>query len=186
MFRKIVWILIAANLCLALETPAWAADNTGSICVIPYWAGSRIAGGQVALCRIGDLTPEKCHITDGLAEWVIDRQEVETDAFLQWALKQTWEEKVCNISDERGARFENLKEGLYLVVQTVPASGFAAFQPFIVTLTAQAERNITVNPEVTALTEIPKTGDYPAPIFMAMFLSFAVALIMILAENRRK
>jgi len=187
MFRKIVCMLFLAGILLVFAFPVRAEDNHGTIRVVPDWAGSRVVDGQVGLYRIGELTSEGCRITDGLADWIIDRQEILTDGFLQWALVQSWDGgKGSQLADEQGAFFDDLEDGLYLVVQTVPACGFSAFQPFFVTLPVQTHMDVTVNPQITALTEIPRTGDYPAPIFMAMLLSFAVVVLMILTENRKK
>lgn len=41
-------------------------------------------------------------------------------------------------------------------------------------------------PVVATETEIPKTGDYPAPILTGMLLSMGVVILMAVTENRKK
>lgn len=187
MFRKIICILSAAGMLFVFPFPVHAADLRGSIRVVPDWAGNRIMAGEVALYRIGDSLGESYRITDGLANWIVSRQEVLSDEFLPWAVQQPWENgRILTITDEQGAFFSGLGEGLYLVVQTLPASGFSGFAPFLITLPAETGMDITVNPQILLLSEAPRTGDYPAPIFAAMVLSLGAVILMVLAENRRK
>ena len=187
MLCKIVRALSLSGLLILFVLPVYAADTYGSICILPDCGGNRILDGQVALYRVGDLTPEGCRITDGLADWTLRIEEIQSDSFLQWALNQTWDGgMLCRITDENGAVFTELTEGLYLVVQKEAANGYSEFKPFFVSLPMQTNWNVTVNPGVYPLAELPRTGDYPAPIFTAMLLSMGVVFLLVLMENRKK
>ena len=187
MLRRIVCILSAVGLAVVLGIPVFAAASGGSIHVMPGLPECQKLYGRITLCRIGVLTADSCRITDGLADWVVSRQETGTEDFLQWALQQSWKQQwVQSISENQGAAFENLEEGLYLVRQTEKKTGYSAFAPFLVALPAEKNMVITIPADTGALSEIPKTGDYPAPIFLAMMLSFGIVLFMIITENKRK
>lgn len=182
MFRRIVCIFSVAGCLIVFGIPVLAAEGSGSIRVLP---SQGIV--QIALYRIGSLTADSCRITDGLADWIVSRQEIQTEDFLQWALSQSWKNKwICAASGQKGAKFEDLEEGLYLVKQAETASGGCAFDPFLVTLSEETDMDLVITMGTEYGSEIPKTGDYPAPIFLAMVISFGVVVFMVLAENRKK
>ena len=187
MFRKIVYMLSAAGLAIVFGLPTFAAQSSGSIHVISGRRDNRVISGQVTLYRIGELTAESCRITDGLADWIVSRQEVMTEDFLHWALSQSWKNKwICDVSEEQGAEFHDLEEGLYLVVQTEAGPGYSVFAPFLVALPDEGNMDVTIPVGVSDISEIPRTGDHPAPIFMAMLLSLGIAVFIVLTENRKK
>lgn len=187
MFRRILCILSAVGMTLIFSVSAQAEGVCGAVRVLPQWAGSNVCGGQVAIYRIGDLTPQGCRITDGLADWMVYQQELESEEFLQWSLEQNWKESAeCVISADEGAYFPNLSSGLYLVVQKEPADGYYAFHPFLAALSLQQDMCPVFYPDAVPLTEPPGTGDYPSPIITSMILSMGVVLLMIMAENRKK
>ena len=187
MFRKIICCVFLTGILLSCGISVYASESYGSIRIIPDWAGNRMMDGQIVLYRIGEMTTEGYRITDGLTDWVVQDWELQSDDFKQWAMEQAWKEgRHCKIVDEQGALFEDLEEGLYFVVQTVAADGFSKFDPFFITLPFQTYMDVTVNPEILALSEIPETGDYPAPIVAAMMLSLGIVFFLVLSENRKK
>ena len=187
MLRRLLCSLAVVGMVIALGIPVMASENTGSIRIIPEWKGNQKLQDQIVLYRIGILTENSCRITDGLADWIISRQETQTDDFLQWAISQSWKDKqICTVSDGQEAKFENLEEGLYLVASSETAVGYPGFSPFLVPLYGENNMHVVISPGIGNYSEIPRTGDYPAPILMAMLLSLGIVIFMVLAENRKK
>ena len=187
MFRRMICMLSVMGVVILIGIPVLASENTGSVCIIPEWRENREVQAQIALYRIGALSENSCRITDGLADWIISRQETQTDDFLRWATSQSWKDKqICTVSAGQRVEFENLEEGLYLVTASEIAAGYPAFSPFLVPLHGENNMHVVISPGIGNYSEIPRTGDYPAPIFMAMLLSFGIIFFMVFAENRKK
>lgn len=187
MFRRMICMLSVIGVVILVGIPVLASENTGSVCIIPKWRGNREVEAQIVLYRIGALTEDSCRITDGLADWIISRQEMQSDDFLQWAISQSWKDKqICTVSAGQRAVFENLEEGLYLITASELAAGYPAFSPFLVPLHGKNNMHVVISPGNGNSSEIPRTGDYPAPIFMAMLLSSGIIIFMVFTENRKK
>ena len=187
MFRKMICILTALGMFLVFRIPVYATCAYGSISVIPQWKECNFGGAVASLYRVGDLTDNGCTISDGLADWNLSWEEIATDAFLQWASEQHWEEETsAELTEEQGICFTNLKEGLYLIAQKKTFQEHGRFEPFFAQISMNTGMDITCYPLVNAVPELPRTGDYPAPIFAAMALSLGTVFLVILIDNRRK
>lgn len=185
MLRKCACLFGAVCLIINLGLPAKAKMH-GSIQVKPQWGGELISGGNVSIYRIGNKLETGCHITDGLANWVVSEEEIRAKDFwkeFQWNLQP---EQTSPVLDITGAVFEDLQEGIYLVKQQEPPEGFAAFLPFLICIPEGVCWDIAEGPKMMRLTESPETGDHPAPIIGAMGLGFSVAVLMVLVDERKK
>lgn len=184
MLRRFVCLIWAVSMAMVLRVPVFASE--GSIQVIPRWCEAAVSGGTVTISRIGTRDGQDFRITDGLADWILTEQEVTSESFLKEIQFRFTKGQDCLITGDNGAVFEKLPEGLYLITQTDPAEGYFPFVPFLVELSSDRLMQVTAEPPVIRVAEIPKTGDYPAPIIGAMGIGLSVALLMVLADGRKK
>ena len=187
MFRKIVCILSAAGVLAATGMPARAAERRGSLNVLPVWCETVIYGGCVTVYPVGKPVSGGYVLTDGLADWVVWEEEIDSDFVLSWALeKHQTSGMTKQVVPGEGAFFPELNTGLYLVSQTKAAESYSAFSPFLVSIPCEDVWDLTAKPSVISLGESPRTGDQPAPIVGAMGISFSVAMLMVLVDKHKK
>lgn len=187
MLRRCVCLLWAVCLASVMGTQVKAAEQTGSVQVIPTWCGKPISGGTVSLSRVGEKVLEGYQLTDGLANWIVEEGDELSETWLNWLLQGT-EESVTSgpVQDQVGAVFCGLEEGVYLVRQLEAAPDYAAFEPFLLSVPEGNAWDIIREPKIQYVGESPKTGDHPAPIIGAMGLGFSVAVLMVLADQHKK
>ena len=185
MLRRIVCLLGAACMVLWVAVPAHAAENRGVITVIPQWNNSPLTGGTVALYRVGSVVAEGFQLTDGLANWTVQEEERTSSILLNW-LEGNVKKGLMIPVGEDGACFSGLREGVYLIRQTEAPEGYQKFSPLLVQLPDSDSWEIIVRPQVIRDTEIPETGDHPAPIIGAMGIGLSAAVLMVLVDERKK
>ena len=87
------------------------------------------------------------------------------------------------------AVFSNLEEGLYMLVQTERMDGFYPILPMLLTVPCDGRWDVQEyrNP-VPVITEIPKTGQTPAPYFgvLGMILSGSGLILCWKSQKNRK
>ena len=155
--------------------------------VIPQWCGNAVAGGTVSLHRVGKKVEQGYHLTDGLANWFVEKGELDSKGWAQWLRQSSDGEKtVHQIADETGVTFSDLEEGVYLVAQTEAAPGYTPFEPFLLAIPDGNAWDIIARPKLIALGESPRTGDHPAPIIGAMGVGLSVAVLMVLVDEHKK
>ena len=159
-------LLLVLGMLLAVTVPASAAEETGTISVSPLWGDTTVSGGEVTLYRVGEAEEENYKLTDGLANWTIMPNELYDPELAEWLAGKNATEGVTKvIEDSAGAEFSNLEAGVYLLVQTKAAAGYAPFKPYLVALPMEGPVwDIPTYPKVE-LQDNPKTGDSFAPVF---------------------
>ena len=185
MFRKIVCML-AVFLWLPVGMLVRASGKEGSVRVCPDWGGDLIPGGTVKLYRVGEPVEGGYRITDGLADWTVWEQDVDSREVREWILGQEFTVGIsAGVDWAEGALVSGLTAGLYLVTQGQAAPGFLAFSPELVRIPQEGFWDVGISPQVLPDTEPPKTADHPAPIIGAMGLGFSVAALMVLVDGRK-
>lgn len=186
MLRKFICFLGAACMALVMGVPAKAADPGGTIRVTPVWGGRTVAGGTVRICRVGTPVTGGYRITDGLANWTFTTREVNSGEFLSWIQEKAQGGRTAAVEGKDGALFTRLEAGLYLVTQTEAAEGYLALTPFLLELPEEGILEVTAQPSLIADTEPPLTGDRHIPILGAMGIGLSAAVLMVLADERKK
>ena len=81
MARKCGGILWAICMTLVMAGRVEAVQQVGMLQVIPTWCSKPIAEGTVSVSWVGMKTEDGAVLTDGLANWYVDEEELQ---FAQW------------------------------------------------------------------------------------------------------
>ena len=181
------WMSFLGAVCMVMGflLPVRAAE-TGTVQIVPVWGGKQIVGGTVQLSRVGDRTAEGFRITDGLADWIVSEQEVLSGSWTLWLENQAQDSVNRTVEQGTGAYFADLPEGLYLVRQPESAPEFMAFRPFLLSIPEGEQWDVVAQVPLIRDGENPMTGDRHVPLLGAMGIGFSVALLMVLADQRKK
>ena len=200
--KKILWLLI---LICTLVQPVSAHEvpdltKQGSIHIAMRYDGKPVSGGELTLYRVGDIVE-----TDGNYGFVPTEQFLSAEVSFEKVHAYETAKKLASFAskekpagmtemiDEKGtAAFENLKPGLYLIVQNKAAKGYDRVSPFLTSLPMRAgdtySYNIDASPKISPITkqpaentEQPKTGQSGWPIWI--FTLSGAALIVLLRRR---
>lgn len=161
MHRRIVCLLFAVGILMMGAIPAYAAEE-GKIQVSPQRGGMLVSGGEVTLYRVGEAVEGGYRLSAGVADWIVEESEVYNPEVAQWIARSTTAEGTTKPLGECGSvTFTGLGAGVYLIVQSKAAPGYAAFSPYLVVLPlAGAEWEAATYPKVDKIPEeTPKTAD---------------------------
>ena len=184
MLRRWICFVWAAGLILGAGVEAKAM--TGSIRIEPVWCGAPACGGTVSVCRVGMKTEAGVTLTDGLADWQVQEEELIEGNWVSWlAQKELPDEKYC-LAGSGGALFVDLQEGIYLVRQTDVSVGGLAFEPFFLKIPEGENWDVYRAPKLISKGEAPKTGNRPTPLIGAMGIGLSVAFLMVFVDEHRK
>lgn len=187
MARKCGGILWAICIAMMMVVKVEAAQQVGMLQVIPTWCSQPITEGTVSVSWVGMKTEDGVLLTDGLANWYVDEQELQSEEWVSWLAQHTeGEKRMVTVTSEFGAVFEDLEEGIYLVEQPESGEHHLPFSSFLQTIPDNGYWNMTVRPKLIYSGEPPKTADRPAPIIGAMGIGLSAAILMVLADQRKK
>lgn len=225
MKKSILSILLVLAVLAGLPASASAhavpeEGKTGSITVSMVYAEKPLSGGELTLYRVGDVAQDNGSYifvpTNSLSGWNGSFGDLENaDQLAKDLAKYVSEKKLTGtrktIDKDGNAKFDNggkgLQQGLYLVVQTVPANGFQSISPFLVSLpyfdgevyiydiNAQAKNELEAVVKPTEPTnggssggKLPQTGQlwWPVPVLTAAGLLCIVAGLLRRRGNRNE
>lgn len=204
--RKLI-VVFALIYCMVLPAAAYEVPDLcreGSIRVTMRYDGNPIAGGEMTLYRVGDVQEE-----DGNYSFVLTQTFADSGVSLKNLQSSSAAKQLAEFAVQRGifgldekigtdgtAEFDNLKPGLYLLVQKKAAKGFETAAPFFVTLPMLIEGEyryeVDAGPKVSPTPEtnptqpnqeVPKTGQSRWPIWM--FVLSAAGLALLVARRKR-
>ena len=184
MLRKWICLVWAAGLILGAGVEAKA--ESGSIRIEPVWCGEPVCGGTVGVCRVGVKTDAGVNLTDGLADWQVQEEELKDRNWICWLAQKELPGEICCLAGNEGALFQNLQEGIYLVRQTEPATHGRMFEPFFLRIPEGEHWDVYRAPKLISGGEPPKTGDRPTPLIGAMGIGLSVAFLMVFVDEHRK
>ena len=178
------WICLLWAMAMVLTAAGKAEAAQGSIRIAPQWCGSAVAGGSVSLRYVGTITEEGYYLTDGLADWSMSGEELESGEAISWISRHhTGQQLIKQIDGEWGAVFTDLEKGVYLVQQLEWDPQYLPFEPFFLTVPEGESWDVHREPKVVRNGESPRTGDHPAPIIGAMGIGLSVACLMVLVDK---
>lgn len=187
MLKKNSCILLLICIMVGMVLPVEASEQRGTVRICPHWCGTIVPGGTVTISRIGRKTARGVLLTDGLANWIVAEEDLLDVDGMDWLVERFGDSEWSSLVDEeRGAFFDDLKEGVYLVRQTEASSDFREFAPFVVSIPEKNSWNILRSPQLVYTGESPRTGDRPAPIIGAMGVGLSVAFLIVLADEKRR
>ncbi len=176
--------VLAVTICLGI--PASAAQ-TGSIRVqLDY--GTVEHKGEVELYSVAEPVEGGFRLKNGFGGGVIRQEEACSPELALWLAERISFGGICQRIDGQGkAEFPGLEKGLYLVVQTEAPEGWSRAVPFLVPLPLDGEWQVLACPKQgLLLTESPRTGQHPAPVFGAMGLVLSGTGLYLCIEKLRK
>ncbi len=187
MLRKFICFLLAVGLACVTAGEGRAAEQTGTVRVIPVWCGQPVAGGKISLRFLGKKVEGGIQVTDGLANWILEEKDLLSEDWQRWILQGSGSvEYIGILEDDTGAEFTDLQGGIYLVRQLESGEEYFSFRPFLLDVPQGDAWEIIRKPDVVSRGESPRTADRPAPIVGAMGIGFSVAVLMVLADGRKK
>ena len=183
--RGLVWFLAAVILATGLGIPALAAE-TGVIRVWMDYGGCD--GGAVTLYPVAAPGNGGYRLRDSLGGGFIRQEDACTPELAQWLLARGLPGGTdCKLDKEGSGVFSGLEAGLYLLVQTAAPEGWQNAAPFLVEMPLNGQWEVLAQPKTAqCMTESPRTGQHPAPLFAAMGLVLSGTGLYFCIEKLRK
>ena len=199
-----VLLVLAFLPAAASAHPVPEPGKEGSITVSMQFDGEPVSGGSLTLYRVGEVSENDGNYTfvptGEFTRWGSDfgtldsaQQSAQTAQSLKDFIQSN--RGISPVAREKigtdgKVKFSNLEQGLYLLVQTEPATGFSPVNPFLVSLPyekdgkyiydvdAQAKTELEQEPTPTKPPEkpggkLPQTGqlNWPVPVLAAAGLT---------------
>lgn len=210
----VLLLSVAAMSVFAHAVPDINYTNCSFEAVLRY-DGEPVTGGALAAVRVGFIYEENgdyswhrfvddAPVTDLQSETAAAEMEQfyrahkDSDQFLV---------SVSKVGDDGKARFENLKTGVYLVLQETPAPGYSKIKPFLVvlpylqegayqysvssTVKTELEREpVPTEPEPTKPSgdKLPQTGqlNWPIPVLTVLGVGLVMLGVVVRADRRKE
>lgn len=165
MLKRLFFSLSAVALAAALSLPAQAGELGGSIRLDLEVGDFVVTNGAVKLYQVAQQGPEGYLVSDSFGGGLVKPEDALSSSLAQWLAQTAEDGGITRLLDADGcAEFSRLPDGLYLVVQSEKMDGFYPFEPFLVTIPMDGERDIQVNPPVFPIVaESPATGQDMQP-----------------------
>jgi len=184
MLKRWICFMWAVLVVLTGAGKAEAAQNRGTIRIMPQWCGFPVMEGTVSLRHVGKETAAGLYLTDGLADWSVSEEELNSENWISWITQNhAGKQFIRKIEGEEGAVFSDLEQGIYFVEQVEWDSQYRPFEPFFLTIPEGENWDVCRAPGMVSNGESPKTGDHPAPIIGAMGIGLSVACLMVLVDK---
>ena len=185
MVRRTVWILMVFLLAGKVCIPAAAAE-TGRIRIqLDYEA---VADAEVELYSVAEPLEGGYRLREVFGGGIIRQEEAASPELARWLAWRRDSSGVGQKLNPQGeAVFSGLERGLYLVIQTAAPEGWSCAEPFLVPIPLDGEWEVLACPKQSLLlTQSPRTGQHPAPIFGAMGLVLSGMGLYLCVEKLRK
>ena len=186
--RRIIQLLILTALLISVMPEAAAAENGGSVQVKLDAGDLPVIHGAVTLYQVGIKTEDGYRIRECFGGGIVRQEDADSDKLAQWLAESPAGTGMSLLLDADGnAVFSDLEDGLYMLVQTERIDGFYPIYPVLLTIPEGENRDVRIYREpVPVVTELPKTGQSPAPFLgvLGMVLSSA-GLLLCGVKNKR-
>lgn len=165
MLKRLFFSLSAVALAAALSLPAQAGELGGSIRLDLEVGDFVVTNGAVKLYQVAQQGPEGYLVSDSFGGGLVKPEDALSSSLAQWLAQTAEDGGITRLLDADGcAEFSRLPDGLYLVVQSEKMDGFYPFEPFLVTIPMDGERDLQVSPPVFPIVaESPATGQDMQP-----------------------
>lgn len=176
MKRKLICLMMILMLSLPI-TQAWALEEpdmarTGSIGVAMTCEGEAVAGGMLTIYRAGQIHEENgadfsFRLTAEFAGSGLSLSDIYDAALAPALAEYAGANGLSGIQkeiDDKGlVTFEDLELGLYLVVQTTPAPGYFAADPFLVSVPGRKDGSYIYHVDASPKLALEKDPTPPPP-----------------------
>lgn len=175
--KKRLALLLALLLCcfgeVALAGDALDLSRTGSICIAMRYNGTAVSGGTLTLYRVGEVKESGGDYsfvpTGDFADCGYSLAKPDSAALARAlaSLAKNYSGTTKTIASDGTVKFDNLELGLYLLVQETAADGYAAVEPFLVTVpmfeNGAYKYEVDAGPKVELKANSGDSGDDDAP-----------------------
>jgi LPXTG-motif cell wall-anchored protein len=167
---------------------AKAAEQYGSIRLKLDAGDLAVTNGAVTLHQVGYRVEDGYRIADSFGGGMIRLQDADSNNLAQWLAESADEPGMTMLLDADGnAIFSDLEEGLYILVQTERMDGFYPIRPMLLSVPQQDQWHQEVYRQpVPVVTEIPKTGQSPAPFLGILGMLLSSAGLLVCSKKGRK
>lgn len=165
MFKRLSCALISLGVVMALGSPAMAAEETGSIQVTLQNGETVVPDGSVVLHLVGIPIDEDYQLMEAFGGGIVKAEDALSPALAQWLAEMTEAEGWDKLLDGFGsARFRDLEEGLYLIVQGEKSTGYLPMEPMLVQIPCQYQWDVQAYPMMSEITwDLPKRASLLSP-----------------------
>ena len=186
--RKVIVSLML--LCvLGTQLPgAKAAGNYGSIRVTLDAGDLAVTNGAVTLYQVGYRVEDGYRIAESFGGGIIRGEDAYSSNLAQWLAESADESGMTMLLDADGnAVFSELEEGLYMLVQTERMDGFYPILPVLLSVPEAEQWDLQIYRQpAPVVTEIPHTGQSPAPFFGVAGMILSSAGLLLCRKKVRK
>ena len=188
MLKRLFFSLSAVALAAALSLPAQAGELGGSIRLDLEVGDFVVTNGAVKLYQVAQQGPEGYLVSDSFGGGLVKTEDALSSSLAQWLAQTAEDGGITRLLDADGcAEFSRLPDGLYLVVQSEKMDGFYPFEPFLVTIPMDGERDVQVSPPVFPIVaESPATGQDMQPFLGAAGMVVSGFGLALCAMGKRK
>lgn len=188
MLKRLFFSLSAVALAAALSLPAQAGELGGSIRLDLEVGDFVVTNGAVKLYQVAQQGPEGYLVSDSFGGGLVKPEDALSSSLAQWLAQTAEDGGITRLLDADGcAEFSRLPDGLYLVVQSEKMDGFYPFEPFLVTIPMDGERDIQVSPPVFPIVaESPATGQDMQPFLGVVGMVVSGLGLALCAMGKRK
>ncbi len=188
MLKRIFCGLSAIALAAVLGLPVQAGEAGGSIRLDLDVGDFAVTNGAVKLYQVALQGPEGYMLSDSFGGGMVKPEDALSSSLAQWLAQTAEDGGITRLLDADGcAEFSRLPDGLYLVVQSENMDGFYPFEPFLVSIPMEGERDIQVSPPISPIVaESPATGQDMQPFLgIAGMVVSGLGLALCVAGKRR-
>lgn len=186
--RKLIAALILTVLFTGLIPAAMAAEQYGSVRVKLDAEDLAVTNGAVTLYQVGNRVEEGYRITESFGGGIIRQADADSVNLAQWLAESAAEAGITRLLDADGcAVFSELEEGLYMLVQTERMDGFYPILPILLSVPQESSWDLEIYKKpVPVVTEIPKTGQSPAPFLGVLGMLLSASGLLLCSKKSRK
>ena len=186
--RKVIASLVLLCAVSGLATGAKAAETYGSIRVKLDAGDLAVTNGAVTLYQVGYRVEDGYRIAENFGGGMVRQQDADSANLAQWLAESADESGMTMLLDADGnAIFSELEEGLYILVQTERMDGFYPIRPMLLSVPQQEQWNLEIYRQpVPVVTEIPRTGQSPAPFLGILGMILSSAGLILCGKKGRK
>lgn len=188
MFKRISCALVSLGVVMALGGPALAAE-TGTIRVTLQNGESLVPDGSVVLYYVASPAEDDYRLTEAFGGGIIREEDSLSPALASWLAEEAeddgWEKRLDGFGS---AEFGDLQEGLYLLMQEKPSTGYHLMAPMLVQIPCEFQWHVQSYPSMEEIVwEQPQTGD-TFPLLLGTFgvILSGSGLMVCTYQNRRR
>lgn len=188
MVRKMAGFLWAMLLLAGMTRPVSAAEQSGTIRIRMAYGDASAEGAVVTLQYAGQPAEGGYRLSEVFGGGIIRMEDACSPDLAQWLSERTTVGGELGKLDSQGSIvFSGLEEGLYLITQEKAPMGWQCAAPFLVPVPLDGNWEVLAYPkQALLLTEPPRTGEHPAPVFGAMGLILSGGGLYLCIEKVRK